>query len=74
MADTDGETQAAKKARNARRETTRDLDDAPLEETNARPAGYERVGERALAACRGYGKLILFGEHFVVDKEVPGAL
>ena len=27
---------------------------------------YERIGERVLKRTRAYGKLILFGEHFVV--------
>lgn len=29
---------------------------------------YERIGERVLKRTRAYGKLILFGEHFVVYK------
>jgi len=34
----------------------------------AKRARHEAIGQRALAQCRGYGKLILFGEHFVVYK------
>ena len=34
----------------------------------AKRARHEAIGARALAQCRGYGKLILFGEHFVVYK------
>ena len=34
----------------------------------AKRARHAAIGERALAQCRGYGKLILFGEHFVVYK------
>lgn len=29
---------------------------------------YERIGHRLLKKTRAYGKLILFGEHFVVYK------
>lgn len=29
---------------------------------------HERIGERILRRTRAYGKLILFGEHFVVYK------
>jgi mevalonate kinase len=29
---------------------------------------YERIGQRLLKKTRAYGKLILFGEHFVVYK------
>ena len=38
------------------------------EEQAAKRARYERLGEQQLAGARGYGKLILFGEHFVVYK------
>ena len=34
----------------------------------AKRARFAELGERQLAGARGYGKLILFGEHFVVYK------